>query len=260
MSCHDFDTALLRRPGRSVVNGLTAGTGPAPTYEGVLAEHQHYADALAEAGVTVEMLEPLEAFPDSVFVEDPALVFTEGAVLLRPGAPTRAAEAEHLAPALRQHFAVIETLAAGHADGGDVMVTPDLVLIGLSGRTDREGAASLVAALDRLGRAARVIEPPKGALHLKTAGSLIDDETVLTTPAGAASGRFDRFRVIVTEPGEEGAANALRVNARLLVAGQYRRTVDRLTKEYDVVAVSTDHISRIDAGLSCMSLRWKARS
>jgi dimethylargininase len=258
MACYDFDSALLRRPGYSVVDGLSANAGPAPTYDGVIAEHRRYAETLGEAGVTVELLNPLEDFPDSIFVEDPALVFPEGAVLLRPGAPSRRDEAKHLAPVLAGHFPIIETLAGGHADGGDVMVTPELILIGLSSRTDRIGAQHLVAALDRLGRRAQIVAPPEGALHLKTVASLIDEETVLTTPAGEASGLFARFRQIVTDPGEEGAANALRVNRRLLVASQYPRTVDRLARDYDLLPLSTENISRIDAGLSCMSLRWKA--
>lgn len=258
MTCHDFNSALLRRPGRSVVDGLTSGSGPPPTYDGVLAEHGRYAAALTEAGVAVEILDPLEDFPDSIFVEDPALVFGEGAILLRPGAASRSGEVERIAPELARRFPSVETLASGHADGGDVMVAPATVLIGLSSRTDREGAQSLATALGRLGRAARIVDPPQGALHLKTVASLIDEETVLTTAAGEASGLFDRFRLIVTAPGEEGAANALRVNDRLLVAGQFRRTVDRLARDYDVVALATDHVSRIDAGLSCMSLRWKA--
>lgn len=258
MGVHQFDRAILRRPGRSVVAGLAAGDGPRPTYEGVLAEHRAYEAALKQAGVTVHLLGALEAFPDSIFMEDPALVFTEGAVLLRPGAPSRAAEGDHLKPTLNALFQDVQTLAQGHADGGDIMVTPAAILIGLSARTDRAGAESLAATLARWGKAAEIVDPPKGALHLKTAASMVDDESVLTTPAGKASGMFARFRQIETAPGEEGAANALRVNDQLLVSAQYPRTVERLARDYAVTPIHTDHIARIDAGLSCMSLRWKA--
>ena len=102
-----------------------------PTYEGICAEHDAYVAALRSAGVDVTVLPALEDFPDSMFVEDPALVFTEGAILLRPGAPSRAAEAGELAPTLRGLFDEVLDLPSGHADGGDVLVTPKGVFIGI---------------------------------------------------------------------------------------------------------------------------------
>ena len=259
MTCHDFTHAILRTPGRSVVDGLRAHGGAGPDYEGVLREHAAYAAALREAGVAVEMLGPLEDFPDSVFVEDPALVFGEGAILLDPGAETRRGEVERMAPVLERHFGTVIRLAEGHADGGDVLATPERVLIGLSARTDAVGAAALVEALGRLGRAAEIVAPPREALHLKTIASPIDEETILTTAAGAASGLFAGFRTIVTDLGEDGAANALRVNAVLLLSGGHPRIAERLDREgYRLVLLDTAQIARIDAGLSCMSLRWKA--
>lgn len=260
MGIFDFDHALLRAPGRSVVHGLRAHDGPGPTYDGVAAEHAAYAAALAEAGLTIHMLAPLEEHPDALFVEDPALVFPEAAILLRPGTATRVEEAALLERDLAALFPTVVHLAEGHADGGDILVTPDHILIGLSDRTDFAGARALAAVLDRLGRRAQIVAPPRGQLHLKTTATLIDAETVLTNPAGEASGIFDRFRQIVVERGEEAAANVLRVNDALLVSSQYPRTLDRLAREgFPVVPIDTRHVARIDAGLTCMSLRWKAR-
>ncbi|HEY6125434.1 MAG TPA: arginine deiminase-related protein, partial [Steroidobacteraceae bacterium] len=96
MRVYDFNSAIVRKPGQSVVNGLRANPGPAPVFETIVAEHQAYIDALRAAGVQVTVLDALEQFPDSIFVEDPALVFSEAAVLLRPGAPSRMAEAREL--------------------------------------------------------------------------------------------------------------------------------------------------------------------
>ncbi|MES2441993.1 MAG: arginine deiminase family protein [Pseudomonadota bacterium] len=261
MTCHDFTHAILRTPGRSVVDGLRAHDGPGPEYGAVLREHAGYALALKDAGLEIELLEPLEEFPDSVFVEDPALVFEEGAILLDPGAASRRGEVERLAPVLERHFGDVIRLAAGHADGGDVLVTPGRVLIGLSARTDAAGAKALAAALGRLGRAAEIVAPPREALHLKTIATLIDAETILTTRAGAASGLFAGFRTIVTDPAEDAAANALRVNETLLLSAGHPRIADRLDREgYRLALVDTAHVGRVDAGLSCMSLRWKAGS
>jgi dimethylargininase len=98
MAFTDFDNAIVRAPGSSVTSGLRSADKGPPSYEGVLAEHAAYVSALEAAGVTVERLPPCEGYPDSVFVEDVALVFGREAILLRPGAPTRAGEAAEIAP------------------------------------------------------------------------------------------------------------------------------------------------------------------
>lgn len=252
-----FNRALLRRPGRSVVNGLRGG-GPAPEFARISAEHTAYAVSLERAGLRVDFLDADEAYPDSMFVEDPALVLAEGAIVLKPGAPSRMREAELLRAPLARRFATVETLDDGYADGGDVLVLPDFVMIGLSARTDRAGAEALGRILARLGHDSRIVSPPDGALHLKTAATLIDGETVLTTPAGAQSGLFAGFRLIVVDPEEPGAANALRINETLIVSRQYQRTTERLARDgHRLVEVDTTHVARIDGGLTCMSLRYR---
>ena len=254
-----FDSAIVRRPASSVVNGLRAEDRGSPTYEGVTAEHAAYIAALQAAGVAVQVLDPLEDFPDSIFVEDPALVFTEGAVLLRPGAPSRAGEREFIAPVLKDRFAAVLEIDEGFADGGDVLTLSDRIMIGLSARTDRAGAQALARCLTRLGKRSRIVETPAGVLHFKTDCSLLDDETILSTARLAASGVFDGKRVLLTPPGEEAAANALRVNGAVLVGAGFPATRALLEKNgYRVVALQTGEIGKIDAGLSCMSLRWKA--
>src|SRR6185295_7860849 len=122
MRVFDFNSAIVRLPGKSVVDGLRANAGASPTHAAVLAEHAAYVNALRAAGVQVQVLPALEDFPDSIFVEDPALVFSEAAILLRPGAPSRMAEARELAPTLKQRFAEVLQLREGFADGGDILV------------------------------------------------------------------------------------------------------------------------------------------
>lgn len=255
----DFTDAFVRVPGMSVVDGLRDGDHAGPSYEGVLAEHAAYVGALRDAGVTVEVLPPLEAFPDSMFVEDPALVFQEAAILLRPGAPSRAAEVAEIALVLRRRFERVIELEDGHSDGGDVLVTPERVYIGLSTRTDRAGAGRLGAALASIGRTAEVVAPPPGVLHLKTGCTLIDEETILATAQVAASGLFDGFRILTVPEGEEAGANALRVNDRLFCGSAFPRLQDLLARHgYALVALPVHEVGKIDAGLSCMSLRWTA--
>ena len=121
-----FNRAIVREPARSVVDGLRFEDRGNPTYECMREEHSAYTEALRSAGVDVTCFPRSRLSRTSMFVEDPALVFSEGAILLRPGAPTRIGEADELAPAIRDHFELVIELPLGFADGGDVLVTPDL--------------------------------------------------------------------------------------------------------------------------------------
>ncbi|MBL0371428.1 dimethylarginine dimethylaminohydrolase [Rhizobium sp. KVB221] len=255
---YNFNSVIVRTPSRSVVNGLRADDRGNPTYEGVKAEHDAYIDAMRAAGVEVTVLPALEEFPDSIFVEDPALVFTSGAILLRPGAETRVKETAEITPTLREMFdTVLDLPSPGFADGGDVLTTPKSVMIGLSARTDKAGAEALIGCLDKLGLKGEVVATPKGVLHFKTDCSLLDDENVLSTARLAQSGVFKNFKQIIIPEGEEPAANALRVNDVVMVGSDFPRTIEMLDKlGYKVVPMKTTEIGKIDAGLSCMSLRW----
>ena len=254
----DFTRAIVRKPAPSAVRGLRADGGPDPDFAKLAAEHTGYVSALQAAGIAVTVLEPLEAFPDALFVEDPALVFGEGvAVLLNPGAPSRQGEVEAIAPALAEHFGQIESVTQGHADGGDILVMPGRAFIGLSARTDQAGAENLTAILEAAGLATTIVIPPPGVLHLKTACSLIDEETVLATSAVARCGVFNNYRVIEVPDGEESGANVLRLSDRVLMGSGFPRIAALLDAHgATTVALPTTAISMIDAGLTCMSLRW----
>lgn len=258
MRLFDFSDAIVRTPGRSVVAGLRDGGGPDPDYDALIAEHEAYVAALRGLGLAVDVLPPLEPYPDSIFVEDPALVFAEGAILLRAAAPSRAGEADLIAPVLQSHFdCVLPMQGPGHADGGDVLVLPDRVLIGLSGRTDRTGAEELIALLAQLGKKGEIAETPPGVLHFKTGCSLIDEETVFALPAMASSPHFKGLRVISVPEGEEKAANKLRIRDAALIGAHFPRSreiIERLGIR--TIALPVQQIGLIDAGLSCMSLRW----
>jgi dimethylargininase len=259
MNAHAFNRAIVRTPSRSVIDGLRAVDTGAPRYEGVLAEHAAYVRALETQGVRVETLPALEAFPDSVFVEDTALVFSGAAIVLRPGAPTRRGEAAEMAPTLERNFERVLRLENGTAEGGDVLTTSRAVFIGVSARTNVAGAAALVSLLAQIGWQGVVVNTPPGVLHLKSDCSLLDEETILCTPRLAAAEPFPGFRLLLTPEGEEGAANALRVGGAVFLSEGYPRTADVLARAgYQVAPLTTGEIAKIDAGLSCMSLRWQA--
>jgi dimethylargininase len=255
----DFNAALVRTPARSVVDGLRAGGGPSPSYEGVRHEHHTYVAALRDAGLDVTVLPPLERFPDSMFVEDPALVFGDAAILLRPGAASRRDETRELRAPLAARFPRVLALDRGRADGGDVLVTPREVLIGLSSRTDADGAVALGRLLDSIDRPNRVVDVPAGTLHLKSDCALLDEESVLATPSLARAEFLRDYRVIAIPDAERAAANAVRINEHLFLRAGFPRTRECVAKiRATVVTLPGAEIAKIDAGLSCMSLRWFA--
>lgn len=260
-SLFDYSHAIVRRPGISVTQGLRDGGGPDPDYAGLIAEHDAYVSTLRGLGLEVELLPSAEEFPDSIFVEDPALVFAEGAIVLNLAAPSRAGEAALIAPVLEDRFErVLHMAGAGHADGGDVLVLPDRVLIGLSGRTDRAGAEELISLLAQLGKRGEIAETPPGVLHFKTGCSLIDEDSIFALPQMAGLDAFAGLRVIPVPAGEEKAANKLRVRDKALIGAHFPRSRDIIEAlGIETIALKVEQIGLIDAGLSCMSLRWAMR-
>jgi len=177
---------------------------------------------------------------------------------MRPGAQSRCGEAAEIAPVLKRRFPrVIDLQGPGFADGGDILVLQDRVMIGLSDRTDQTGAQALSEALRALGKNPVIVQTPANVLHFKSDCSLLDETTILSTSRLAASGVFAGLTVILTPDGEEGAANALRINDRVFLGAAFPKTRARLEQSgYHVIPLATSEIAKVDAGLSCMSLRW----
>jgi dimethylargininase len=255
-----FNHAIVRRPAPSVAHGLRADDVGNPDYTDILTEQDAYIAALQLAGVEVTVLPALSEFPDAMFVEDPALVFSQGAILLRSGAASRNGETAAIVPSLAEHFDTVLSLPeGGHVEGGDVLVTPGAVMIGMSARTDEVGAKNLISCLEHLGLRGKIVHTPPDVLHFKTDCSLLAEDTVLCTKRLARSEVFDHLNVILVPEGEEAAANALRVNDVVMVGSQFPKTLEALTQNgYEIVPLDTRQIGMIDAGFSCMSLRWFA--
>ncbi|WP_077148009.1 arginine deiminase family protein [Sphingopyxis sp. KK2] len=254
---HAFTHAITRTPAPSAVKGIRADGGPDPDFPALATEHDAYLATLRELGLNLTVLPPLDAFPDALFVEDVALTFPEGAILLRPGAATRAGEVAYIGEALAAHHDRVLELTVGHVDGGDVLRLADRVVIGLSARTNRVGAEQLATLLADLGYRAEIADTPPGVLHFKTGCGLIDAETIFAVPALADCPQFAGLEVVVTPPGEEEAANLLRINDSLLVGDRWPATHALLSaRGLAIRPLATREIARIDAGLSCMSLRW----
>jgi dimethylargininase len=260
MSGHSitFTHALCRAPSRSVTAGLRAEDRGAPDEDLFAREHAAYVAALRRTGAEVTVLEPQEAFPDGVFIEDPALCLGGVAILLRPQAPTRRGEVAALRLDLSRLFPEIRDLGGhGHVDGGDILCSDTEVMVGLSARTDAAGVAALRPIVEDFGYRMRVVETPAEILHFKTESSLLDPETILASPRLAATGCFGGYRVIETASGEEGAANAIRFNAPVFLSDGFPQTAERLDRAgYEIRQLPMSQAALLDGGLSCLSLRY----
>ncbi len=156
-----FTHAITRKPAASIINGLRAVDTGTPNLAILQSHHAAYIAALRATGATVIELEALPPYPDSVFVEDTALCLPQGAIIMRPGAPTRLGEAAEMEPHLRALYGTIARITGpGTIEGGDILVTGREILVGQSARTDAAGIAELRAIVSAWGHALREVHTP----------------------------------------------------------------------------------------------------
>ena len=217
-------------------------------------QHGAYERALLRLGCRVEPLPELPELPDSVFVEDAAVVLDHVAIIARPGAESRRAEVPSVVAALRPYrpLAFIEPPAT--LDGGDVLVEGRRVYVGASGRTNAEAARQLAALLNPYDYAVIAV-PVRGCLHLKSAVTLALAETLLLNPDFVDPGIFDGVRLIHVDPSEPMAANVLRVGGVTLCASAYPRTRARLEAHgIATEALDATEVAKAEGALTCCSL------
>ena len=251
-----FKKALVRKPSKSIVNGISS-SGEKPSFEQVKIEHKNYINILIDSKVELFSLNALEDYPDSIFVEDPAITYQDFCIILRPRVHSRFGEQTVFKNEAKDYFDEVFVIENGSIEGGDILNINENFIIGLSERTDIAGAKELAGLLKSLGANVEITKTPKGVLHFKSDCSLLDNETILQTEKMSLTKFFNKnFNTIIVPLGEEIAANSLRINGNLLVPQGYRKTCDLLAKNYNVKLVNINEISKVDAGLSCMSLRW----
>ena len=252
-----FHHAIVRKPCRNVIHGLTAAGLGKPDYAKAREQHAAYIAALQSCGLDVVVLEADERYPDSVFVEDPAIVTDRFAVVTRPGAPSRRGEVDGIISALQSFYPHLERIhAPGTLDGGDVMMARGRFFVGLSQRTDREGFDQLARILEKYGCRATAV-PLRHILHLKTGLAYLEKNNLLATGEFLSNPLFKDFRVIPVDSDESYAANSVWVNGRVLVPGGFEKT--KLAIEslgHPVLAVDVSEFRKLDGGLSCLSLRF----
>lgn len=254
---HMYTRAIVRTPGRSMVNGLTtAGLGK-PDHGLALKQHGEYVRALESCGLKIVLLDPDEEFPDSTFIEDTALLAGDMAIITNPGAPSRRGETKAIGKILGKYFDDIQLVTdPGRVEAGDIMMVGSHFYIGLSGRTNEEGARQVIGFLARHGKTGSTVNLEK-VLHLKTGVAYLENNKLLACGEFLSKDEFKMFNILEVAENESYAANCIWVNGTVLVPSGFpgvRRTIE--AEGYKVMEVDVSEFRKLDGGLSCLSLRF----
>jgi dimethylargininase len=214
-------------------------------------QHAAYEQALAEAGLEIIHLPDLPDDPDAVFVEDTALLLGEHAIITRPGAASRIGETNSTAAGLADHFE-LHRIERGYVDGGDVLRIGRTLYVGLSTRTDAEGAYALGEICRPLGF--RVVPAElRQCLHLKTGATLAGNGVLLFDERSVDPAQFAGVEPLAVD--EPAAANCVRAGERLMLPAGNPRTAEKLrNRGFTVVEVDVSELQKAEAGVTCMSL------
>ena len=246
--------ALVREVSPRLAHGEVTFLQRTPVdLERARSQHRAYVEVLRGHGLEIVQATPLPEHPDGVFVEDAVVVVDHLAVLTRPGAPSRRAEAASLQAVLEGYgLEVVALSSPATLDGGDVLQVGETILVGRTTRTNDVGIDQLgvlVAPLDR-----HVVPVDvDGALHLKTAATALPDGRILANLDAVAAGAFGGRQVVAAE--EPQGANALCIGGSVVLADSAPRTAAALRDEgYEVVTVDISELEKVEAGPTCPSV------
>ncbi len=251
-----FTHALTRLPGENFAEGLTTVNLGQPDYTLIQQQHRNYRQVLLSLGLDVLVLPAEPSYTDAYFVEDPAILTPKIAVLTRPGAPSRRGEELSLQPFIAYYRPVFHIQPPGTLDGGDVLQVENHFFIGLSERTNHDGAAQLASFLVGAGHTSETV-PVAAGLHLKSSVSYVGDNTLLLAPDMAEYPGFASFKHLILDKDEQYAANTLFINGCLIMPMGFPQTHIRLsTLGRKIIELDVSEARKMDGGLSCMSLRF----
>jgi dimethylargininase len=255
-----FKHAIVRVPGPDFAQGLTTVNLGIPDYQNALRQHGSYCEALRACGLSVTVLDTDPYHPDSTFVEDTAVLTERGGILSRPGAKSREGEVASMGVALRKFFPNMHSIEPpGTLDGGDICEAGNHFFLGISHRTNEEGARQLAAYLGEQGYTSAVIDVRaiSGILHLKSGISYLGDNTLVLIPELVDDPLFRGYERMQVAPEESYAANCVRVNDRVLVpAGYPLLTAELKARGFRPLQLEMSEFHKMDGGLSCLSLRF----
>lgn len=252
-----FTKAIVRRPTQSMVKGISNANLGIPSYDLALLQHDSYIEALTNCGLSVEVLKANETFPDWVFIEDVAVLTKKCGIITNPGTESRKNETLGIKEVIAKHFDNIEQITdPGTLDGGDIMMIDDHFYIGLSDRTNKEGANQLISILEKYNLTGSIVTL-NDVLHLKTGVNYLNNNNLLVSGEFINKEEFKTFNKSVIPEGEKYAANSLWINDKVIVPKDYPKTKALIEKlGYETLIVDVSEFRKLDGGLSCLSLRF----
>lgn len=252
-----YSQAIVRIPCRNMIYGLTSANLGLPNYSLALHQHHEYIEALINCGLEVTVLEANENNPDSVFIEDAALLTHQCAIITNPGASSRKGETFEISKTLNRFCSNIETIKdPGTLEAGDVMMVGKHFYIGLSERTNENGANQLISLLKKYGMTSSTINLVE-SLHLKTGAAYLENNNLTATGEFLRKPDFQQFNIIEIEDDESYAANCVWINDIVLIPKGFPKAKKRIEKfGYTTIAVNVSEFQKLDGGLSCLSLRF----
>jgi dimethylargininase len=252
-----FTNAIVRKPGKSLINGLSSADLGKPDFSLALKQHAIYVEALRACGLDVLVLDADEAYPDSTFVEDTALLTSECAIIMRPGALSRRGEVDSMQAVIQKYYPSVERVTApGTVEAGDIMMVENDFYIGLSERTNRDGAQQVVDFLSKVGYRGQIVHVGD-MLHFKSGIAFLEDNTFVAVSQGIDLSPFQGNKIIFVDTDESYAANCLWVNGTVLVAKGFPNTLERIQAAgYPTIELEMSEFRKLDGGLSCLSLRF----
>jgi len=247
--------AITREVSRSVINCELTHLARTPiNVDRAREQHEQYRTALRRLGVEVVSLPEEPDLPDSVFVEDAAVVLPEVAVLSRPGAESRRPEVESIARALEPYRRLVRISAPATLDGGDVLATGKVIYVGLTLRSNAAAIEQLRVLLNPFGYVVIGV-PVTDCLHLKSGITQVAEKTLLINPAWVDKKYFVGFNFIEIDPSEPYAANALMIGDALIYPAEFRQTAKRLDGlARTTVRVEADELAKAEGAVTCCSL------
>ena len=255
-----FNHVIVRRPCKAMVDGITSAPELGkPDYDKALRQHDDYISALSRCGVDITILPPDERYPDSCFVEDPALITRECAIITNPGAESRNGEKEEIIGAVKQFFPddrIERIVAPGTLEGGDVMMVGDHFYVGRSARTNEEGIRQLTDILAKYGMTCSEVTLEE-VLHLKTGVNYLENNNMLVSGEFVEKEDFQKYNRVEIPVEEAYAANCIWVNDTVIVPEGYPAVLEAVQSlGYKTLLVDTSEYRKLDGGLSCLSLRF----
>ena len=255
-----FTNAIVRPPGENFADGISSLALGKPIYARALEQHAAYCSALEKCGVKIHSLQSDLCHPDSTFVEDVAVLTPNCAILTRPGAKTREGEVPAIQPVLEQFFQVVRRITEpGTLDGGDICEAGNHFFIGISHRTNEEGASQLAKFLSDAGYTSSFVDIRRidELLHLKSGIAYLDENTLVVSEILAHHDEFLSYDLIRVLRSETYAANCVQVNDHVLIPAGFSSFEKSLEQRgYYLLPLNMSEFQKMDGGLSCLSLRF----